>query len=97
MGLLNNSEDSKVANSQVTKPCACMSHAQCALQGHHCNTCWTAIHKANIKKNNLGMLAVICPYCYALYFDYKKLRSSWVNHPKFSMCYLQGQIQLLPL
>ena len=45
MGLLNNSEDSKVANSQVTKPCACMSHAQCALQGHHCNTCWTAIHK----------------------------------------------------
>jgi len=50
--------------------------------------------EANIKYNNLGMLAVICPYCHAFHFDYEKLRSSWVNHPKFGMCCLQGQIQL---
>jgi len=53
--------------------------------------------EANIEYNNLGMLAVICPYCHALYFNYEKLRSSWVNHPKFGMCCLQGQIQLPPL
>ena len=40
------------------------------------------------------MLSVICPHCYALHFDYEKLTSSWVNHPKFGMCCLQGQIQL---
>ena len=50
--------------------------------------------EANIEYNNLGMLAIICPYCHALHFDCEKLRSSWVNHPKFGMCYLQGQIQL---
>jgi len=32
--------------------------------------------EANIEYNNLGMLAVICPYCYALHFDCEKLRSS---------------------
>ena len=46
--------------------------------------------EANIEYNNLGMLAVICPYCHALHFDCEKLRSSWVNHPKFGMCCLQG-------
>jgi len=40
------------------------------------------------------MLTVIHPHCYALYFDYEKLRSSLVNLPKFGMCCLQGQIQL---
>jgi len=40
------------------------------------------------------MLTVFCPYCHALHFDCEKLTSSWVNHPKFGMCYLQGQIQL---
>jgi len=50
--------------------------------------------EANIEYNNLGILAIICPYCYALHFDCEKLRSSWVNHPKFGMCCLQGQIQL---
>ena len=40
------------------------------------------------------MLFVICPHCYALYFNCEKLTSSWVNHPKFGMCCLQGQIQL---
>ena len=43
------------------------------------------------------MLSVICPYCYTLYFDCEKLTSSWVNHPKFGICCLQGQIQLLSL
>ena len=38
------------------------------------------------------MLIVICPYYHALYFDYKKLRSSLVNLPKFGMYCLQGQI-----
>jgi len=50
--------------------------------------------EANIEYNNLGMLAIICPYCYALHFDCEKLRSLWVNYPKFGMCCLQGQIQL---
>jgi len=50
--------------------------------------------ETNIEYNNLGMLAIICPYCYALHFDCEKLRSSWVNYPKFGMCCLQGQIQL---
>ena len=50
--------------------------------------------EANIQYNNLGMLAVICSYCHALYFDCEKLRSLWVNHPKLGMCCLQGQIQL---
>jgi len=40
------------------------------------------------------MLSVICSHCHALHFDCEKLTSSWVNHPKFSMCCLQGQIQL---
>jgi len=40
------------------------------------------------------MLTVIYPHCYALHFDCEKLTSSRVNHPKFGMCYLQGQIQL---
>ena len=53
--------------------------------------------EADIQYNNLGMLAVICPYCYTLHFDCKKLRLSWVNYPKFGMCCLQGQIQLPPL
>jgi len=43
------------------------------------------------------MLTVICPYCYAFYFDYEKLASSWMNLPKFDMCCLQEQIQLPPL
>jgi len=43
------------------------------------------------------MLTVICPYCYALHFDYKKLTSSRVNHSKFGMCCLQEKIQLPPL
>jgi len=43
------------------------------------------------------MLIVICPHCHALYFDYKKLRSSLVNLPSFGMCCLQRQIQLSPL
>ena len=34
------------------------------------------------------------PYNHALHFDCEKLTSSWVNHPKFGMCCLQGQIQL---
>ena len=50
--------------------------------------------ETNIEYNNLGMLAIICPYCHALHFDCEKLRSSWVNYPKFGMCCLQGQIQL---
>jgi len=45
----------------------------------------------------LGILTVICPYCHALYFDCEKLTSSRVSHPKFGICCLQGQIQLLPL
>ena len=40
------------------------------------------------------MLSVICSHCHALHFDCEKLTSSWVNHPKFGMCCLQGQIQL---
>jgi len=40
------------------------------------------------------MLSIICPYYHALRFDCEKLISSWVNHPKFGMCCLQGQIQL---
>jgi len=43
------------------------------------------------------MLTVICPHCHALHFDYEKLTSSRVNHPKFGMCCLQEQIQLPPL
>ena len=43
------------------------------------------------------MLTVICPHCHALYFDCEKLTSLRVNHPKFGMCCLQGQIQLPPL
>jgi len=39
------------------------------------------------------MLSVICPYCH-VYFDCEKLTFSRVNHPKFGMCCLQGQIQL---
>ena len=53
--------------------------------------------KDNIHYLNLGMLFVICPHCHALYFDCKKLTSSWVNHPKFGICCLQEQIQLLSL
>jgi len=53
--------------------------------------------KTNIEYNNLGMLSVICSHCHALHFDCEKLTSSWVNHPKFGMCCLQGQIQLPPL
>jgi len=40
------------------------------------------------------MLSVICPHCHTLHFDCEKLTSSWVNHPKFGICCLQGQIQL---
>jgi len=43
------------------------------------------------------MLSVICSHCHALHFDCEKLTSSWVNHPKFGMCCLQGQIQLSSL
>jgi len=50
--------------------------------------------EADIQYNDLGILSVICPYCHALHFDCEKLTSSWVNHPKFGMCCLQGQIQL---
>jgi len=50
--------------------------------------------EADIQYNNLGILAVICPYCHTLHFDCKKLRSLWVNYPKFGICCLQGQIQL---
>jgi len=32
---LNNSEDSGVADSQVTKPCMCVMHMQCTSQCHH--------------------------------------------------------------
>jgi len=48
--------------------------------------------EANIQYMNLGILAVICSYCYALHFDCEKLVSLWINHSKFGMCYLQGQI-----
>jgi len=48
--------------------------------------------EANIQYMNLEMLAVICSYCYALHFDCEKLVSLWINHPKFSMYCLQGQI-----
>jgi len=51
----------------------------------------------NIQYLNLGILTVICPHCYALHFDCEKLTSSRVNHPKFGMCCLWGQIQLPPL
>ena len=51
----------------------------------------------NIHYLNLAMLTVICPHCHALYFDCEKLTSLRVNHPKFGMCCLQGQIQLPPL
>ena len=40
------------------------------------------------------MLSVICSHCHALHFDCKKLTFSRVNHPKFGICCLQGQIQL---
>ena len=50
----------------------------------------------NIQYNSLGMLFVICSHCHALHFDCEKLTSSRVNHPKFGMCCLQGQIQLPP-
>ena len=53
--------------------------------------------ETNIQYSNLGILTVVCSHCYTLYFDYEKLRSSWVHHPKFGMYYLQGQIQLPPL
>jgi len=53
--------------------------------------------EANIQYMNLGILAVICPYCYALHFDCEKLVSLWVNHSKFGICCWQGQIQLPPL
>ena len=43
------------------------------------------------------MLSVICSHCHAFHFDYEKLSSSRVNHPKFGMCYLQEQIQLSSL
>jgi len=43
------------------------------------------------------MLTVICSHCHALHFDCEKLTSSRVNYPKFSICCLQGQIQLPPL
>ena len=48
----------------------------------------------NIHYLNLGMLTIICSHCHALYFDCEKLTSSRVNHPKFGMGCLQGQIQL---
>ena len=50
--------------------------------------------EANIQYSNLGILAVICSYCYALYFECEKLTFSRVNHPKLGMCCLQRQIQL---
>ena len=54
--------------------------------------------EANIEYNNLGMLAVICPYCHALHFDCEKLRLSWVNHPKFGMCCLcKGTLSEAPV
>jgi len=37
MGLLNNLEDSGVADSQVTKPCTHVTCMQCASQCHHCD------------------------------------------------------------
>jgi len=40
------------------------------------------------------MLAIIYHHCDALHFDFEKLMSSWVNHSKFGMYCLQGQIQL---
>jgi len=52
--------------------------------------------EADIQYNNLDMLTVICSHCYALHFDYEKLTFSRVNHPRFSICCLQGQIQLFP-
>ena len=45
---------------------------------------------------DLGMLAIICFHCHTLHFDCEKLTFSRVNHSKFGMCYLQGQIQLPP-
>ena len=53
--------------------------------------------ETNIQYEDLEMLAIICSYCHALYFDCEKLTSSRVNCPKFGMCCLQGQIQLPPL
>jgi len=53
--------------------------------------------KTNIQYNNLGMLTVICSHYHALHFECEKLTFSRVNHPKFSIYYLQGQIQLPPL
>ena len=50
--------------------------------------------ETNIQYSNLGILTIVCSYCYTLYFDCEKLRSSWVYHSKFGIYYLQGQIQL---
>jgi len=50
--------------------------------------------ETDIQYSNLGMLTVICFHCYALHFECEKLTFSRVNHPKFDMCWLQGQIQL---
>ena len=36
--LLNNLEDSRVADSQVTKPCMHMMHTQCTSCCHHCDS-----------------------------------------------------------
>jgi len=51
----------------------------------------------NIHYPNLGMLSINYSHCHALHFDYKKLRFLLVNHSKFGICCLQGQIQLPPL
>jgi len=53
--------------------------------------------EANIQYSNLGMLTIIYSHCHALYFECEKLTFSRVNHPKFGMYYLQGQIQLSSL
>jgi len=44
--------------------------------------------ETDIQYSNLGMLTVVYPHYHALYFDYEKLRFSWIHYPKFDICCL---------
>jgi hypothetical protein len=47
-------------------------------------------------RHNLGPMNTLCTKCYAPHFAGEKLSASSVNHPRFGMCCLQGQIHLDP-
>ena len=50
-----------------------------------------------IQSHSLGPMNIQCPNCHALHFMSEKLTNSGVCEPRFDMCCLQGQVNLLAI